>query len=517
MRNLWWFVHDVTDLCVTFPFEGHGVSSIMDVFWTRSGLPSLNARRWALGNALLCLVGCSAGANTLAPKAKGCRPGAAGGRNAAALGTPAADAALAARATQRQGFGLYGGSPVPAGSPLAAYMAKLSVQFDAVALKGKGGGCTATFISDTRLLTAAHCVDAPVGTIRVGAGADGKTVLGNAHWVSVFPTYDSVKIRENGLTDRFDSFNDIAIIGFDKPLSGAANGAVKAVPLAPASLAIEQDFEVTLAGYGAQGLADTQERMLHSIVESARPSKWSEEVFMVKLVDKGACPGDSGGPLFVKTGNDFFQLGVASLGTCDAITDRSGTFIDAVRSTYMHVAPYTTWALADDLPRASLCGIQTVSGNQVVTYDVKETTDATQAEKPRTLLVPDKGKASLGIAKGVTVKLRSVQYALGESWSIVEVLDGDLKGTTRVVASTSLSAENACAPRPSVTGTKAPGNATVGDGSMLPGGGTDIGAISPMGNTTGTVLPSGAGGGTQGPAGAPAQKSADSMDASCVP
>jgi len=201
---------------------------------------------------------------------------------------------------------IIGGSDVQQGDP---------VQANTVLVVGKDGDdtfiCTGSIIDKDVVLTAAHCL-----------GTDGLAKV-----VVVFRTsiqgqgavvQSTDRRRMSDFLDRAGSqetdWHDIALIKLASPIPAGYSVA----KFLPSKDMLKTGGTVTLAGYGittptSDGQTDGGAGTLRKVEQTVINSAYGDTEFLVSLSGgKGACHGDSGGPAFVKQGNQLFLIGVAS-------------------------------------------------------------------------------------------------------------------------------------------------------------------------------------------------------------
>jgi secreted trypsin-like serine protease len=169
-----------------------------------------------------------------------------------------------------------------------------------------GRVCSGTIIGPTKIVTAAHCFTSADPSLYRIMVLDHRF---NEHWMSVAAIRIHPKFDRNGL-ERQTQLNDIAVVKAASPLP--ADMAV--APLSGGSVL----GEMTAAGFGsgfAHGLRQAQVQ-----AGSARLTRTGSQI--LTSIDGGACSGDSGGPVFRRSGNSFALVGVISWtsGPCGSTT-----------------------------------------------------------------------------------------------------------------------------------------------------------------------------------------------------
>jgi hypothetical protein len=200
----------------------------------------------------------------------------------------------------------------------------------AVLLVGDGQGtqrCSATLVSPTVLLTAAHCVQDPVGLAAVSFES---ALAGTAAELSAlpYPGDPALGYRAADLAGRDDwhagtphahpeysgftdaqRWLDVGVVVLDEPVPGPAPAALAPEGLLDGRTARELNGELfTVVGYGAEVRADGSGRPLGEDVPLLRRSaqvaaqRLTPQLLMVQgnahdaRGTGGPCTGDSGGP-----------------------------------------------------------------------------------------------------------------------------------------------------------------------------------------------------------------------------
>lgn len=195
----------------------------------------------------------------------------------------------------------------------------------------QGSLCTATILSDSILVSAAHCVDGPASSLVVvfGNSLEGGNLV--VRQVDAYQTSPLWAVRQN------EDFNtgDISIVKF----SGGLAPGYRAAQVLRDETALQNGGSVLLSGYGlSNGSAKTGSGVLRYVEVTIGNNAFSEsEVLMDQRQGKGACHGDSGGPAFVKVNGRWMLFGVTSRGVNDP-GDTCG-----VSAAYTKVPYYASW------------------------------------------------------------------------------------------------------------------------------------------------------------------------------
>ncbi len=202
-----------------------------------------------------------------------------------------------------------------------------------VALYDLRGGsiCTASILSETILLTAAHCVVSPASDLRVvfGTDVDSRSI--------VVKPVDAYQVSPLWSLRQFQEFNtgDIAVVKF----SGGLPAGYKPIKFLSDSSGLKDGQNVMLAGYGnSDGARGTGAGKLRYVVTQIKSSGFSKtEILMEQSKGKGACHGDSGGPAYIQVNGELVVIGVTSRGVDDPKNDCS------VSAAYTSVPYYANW------------------------------------------------------------------------------------------------------------------------------------------------------------------------------
>lgn len=194
--------------------------------------------------------------------------------------------------------------------------------------------CGASIITESLLLTAAHCEMTNLANFRALAGSidcydygrdiNGRPTTGQLRLISKFTkhqSYDNVFLR-----------NDIALVKVTQPF--VFNSNVKAVTLSTTTA--YPTGTVTATGWGRtingdnDSIPDILQTVDLTVVSySTCATKWGgipSNVVCASAVGKDACQGDSGGPLVQRVNNEFVQVGITSFGAACADPNHPGVY-----------------------------------------------------------------------------------------------------------------------------------------------------------------------------------------------
>ena len=201
---------------------------------------------------------------------------------------------------------IIGGTDVQAGDPVAASTVLVYAKEN-----GSTSICSGTIIDKDIILTAAHCVG--ISGLAQVVVAFRTNIQGQGPVLQVVERRRPTDFLDRAGADT--DWNDIAVLR----LKGEIPAGYKPARFAnPAS--VRDGASVVLAGYGmnvavapADDNAPTGSGVLRKVDQVILQAKYGKTETLVSLAGgKGACKGDSGGPAFIKVGNEYQVFGVAS-------------------------------------------------------------------------------------------------------------------------------------------------------------------------------------------------------------
>ncbi|WP_413294394.1 S1 family peptidase [Bdellovibrio sp. HCB185ZH] len=176
---------------------------------------------------------------------------------------------------------------------------------------GGRGYCTGVMIDKDVVLTAAHCINSAIKKYYVIPHIDMSPESGFDRVTHSIPVTNWI-LHEEYLDDGNKHFNDVALLKLEK----AVPEDYVPVPLYDGKAKLSEQ-EVTLAGYGRTSETSIDASYLRSTTKSLKNVlvNYKGEKGAMYLTEgeiRGACEGDSGGPVFYKVNGEYQLAGVIS-------------------------------------------------------------------------------------------------------------------------------------------------------------------------------------------------------------
>lgn len=173
------------------------------------------------------------------------------------------------------------------------------------------GICSGTLISETIILTAAHCVKGFPNSFLLGVSF-AKNALTETSLQQL------VRVEATEYHDRYNlsASKEMYDLGLVKIPRGSVPAGVHPVTLASAETGLRNGSKITVAGYGVNSaLRNKGAGTLRTNKLKIDNANYSGFEFSVNQLMNGVCSGDSGGPAFVTGKNgELVQVGVVSRG-----------------------------------------------------------------------------------------------------------------------------------------------------------------------------------------------------------
>lgn len=227
------------------------------------------------------------------------------------------------------------------------------------ALVGYGGSrpfCGASIISDTWILTAAHCLPGL-------SSSNAQVIVGEHDWSLTTETSVTQRLDIQQLVPHPDyndqtSDNDIALIQVASSITFSGDNLVAPVCL-PNANDLFENVNAIVSGWGTLESGGNQPNELYDVTVPTMSNSQCQNSYGSSITDnmicaglqeggKDSCQGDSGGPLVTGTGSNSYmiQIGVVSFGYGCAFPGYPGV--------YARVNRYLPW-IASNIVGSATC------------------------------------------------------------------------------------------------------------------------------------------------------------------
>jgi V8-like Glu-specific endopeptidase len=256
---------------------------------------------------------------------------------------------------------IVGGKPVDSNTSDARRLSTVALTTDRLNAQRRGGRhlldqghsfCTATIISPRVLMTAAHCIQD--FDPRTNAKTSAFVLPSTSDFIAFFGTRVAVDgdwLRATEVIPHPDWSPDLTLQGdSDKPphdigiviLESEIPGDYQPVSIANHSMPLRENHPVTLVGYGVtRTRRNNNTGVLREVQLPLKTINSKSQILGVGNFMKGACAGDSGGPMYAKDDNGkWYVIGVTSAGI-EILQNCIG-----LDNLYTDARPYKPWISA---------------------------------------------------------------------------------------------------------------------------------------------------------------------------
>ena len=221
---------------------------------------------------------------------------------------------------------IFGGEAVGPGDPVAIFTGALTTSDGAVL-------CTATLISPTVMVTAAHCLRSEAASGRLSIMFGLETKHGKSFPVKAYAVHPKYNPAYAGSDVK--SQYDIGLVAMETPVPGHTP-----LPILEAGFPLEPYAStLKIAGYGFTDIGRKDSGVLRwAPTTFSLESKPTKEIFIDGFRVTNACSGDSGGPALVRYDGQTYLLGAASY-----VIAVNGRACNSGYSSYSDLRAYRTW------------------------------------------------------------------------------------------------------------------------------------------------------------------------------
>lgn len=215
-----------------------------------------------------------------------------------------------------------------------------------------GHTCGASLLSSKYALSAAHCVERqPPSAYRIVAGVHDRSDYTDTQTTNVA----SYKMHENYEDGTATYSNDIAIITFETEIIIGGNVQIATLPADNSNDFAGQNCVIT--GWGLYSVyespnilqqADITPISLADCQSRSGTGIWGKHICLHDSSNtRGACSGDSGGPVSCPSGDGYVVVGVASFVSAVRVPNNGVICFPSQPSVYTRTSAYLDWITAN--------------------------------------------------------------------------------------------------------------------------------------------------------------------------
>lgn len=251
-----------------------------------------------------------------------------------------------------QAFGIVGGDTLASGNELSAstvFILHIDSQENETI-------CTGTLIDTDKVLTAAHCVSQFGGKITVigftnNVDCATKAMNRTLRVVKSHVSHPDYSYWREDIVK--NSSSDLAVLKFE----GTLPPGYKIRELPSEDFTPTPGAELVMAGYGVtkennkdagvlRFTSATQENLTKDAYIKATKSRISPpKTWILQQPQQGVCTGDSGGPLYLNSGNDLTLVGITSAGIDHNTEAKEEARLCHGISIFTDIRPHLEWIL----------------------------------------------------------------------------------------------------------------------------------------------------------------------------
>ncbi len=180
-----------------------------------------------------------------------------------------------------------------------------------VALRFNSGSCTGTFVEENVILTAAHCQISDSSDLELTMYRENSPFSSEVTYIRSggFRYVAHPSFRSNSIGVGVD---DIAVIYLKNNFIPAGGFLMAKILRQEQASAARQGSAAYAMGFGTTG--DDHKAMNLTVAQGTISRYEPQDIIRVDYNSSGTCPGDSGGPVFVKYDGELYLMALISSG-----------------------------------------------------------------------------------------------------------------------------------------------------------------------------------------------------------